>query len=107
MKFGLKLKDIQLGEVKIGEVEVNTELNIAEMVAIRKESEYMLENLPNYMEQLGTAFVTGVEIGRAVEEYIEDINTTYEEAEGLTQEDLMNMIKTVARQKAIDNFFRQ
>ena len=113
MKFGFKLKDIQLGEVRIGEVEVNTDFSINEMVAMRKEAEYLIENLPVYMEQLGTAFITGLEINRAVEEYIEDINTDYEEteedceSEGLTHEELMGMFEAVARQEAMKRIFRK
>lgn len=52
MKFGFKIKGIQFGEVNIGEIEVNTELSMAEVIGMRKESEYLLENLPKYMEQV-------------------------------------------------------
>lgn len=52
MKFGFKIKGIQFGEVSIGEIEVNTELSMSEVIGMRKESEYLLENLPKYMEQV-------------------------------------------------------
>ena len=112
MKFGLKLKNIQLGEIKVGEVEVNTDFSINEMVAIRKESEYLLANLPMYIEQLGDAFVTGLTIDKSIREF-EEIIDTEEEAEEdcepkeLTQEEIMEMAKAIATKKAIERFFRK
>lgn len=52
MKFGFKIKGIQLGEVSIEEIEVNTELSMQEVIGMRKESEYLLGNMPKYINQL-------------------------------------------------------
>lgn len=52
MKFGLKLTDINIGGINIGGVEVNTELSINEMVAIRKETEVILKKMPEYLEDI-------------------------------------------------------
>lgn len=62
MKLGFKLNNVEIGEVKIGGIEVNTELSINEMVAIRKESEIMLEKMPTYFKQLANAMLTVDEI---------------------------------------------
>ncbi len=52
MKFNFKLSNIELGDIKIGEVAVETEMSINEMVAIRKESELVLTRMPQYLELL-------------------------------------------------------
>lgn len=52
MKFGLKLTGINIGGINIGGVEVNTDLSINEMVAIRKETEVVLKKMPEYLEDI-------------------------------------------------------
>lgn len=81
MKFGLTLKDIQLGEVKVGEVSVNTEFSINEMVAMRKEVEHVLENAPTYIEQLGEAVATFLHVERVVNDFEEEIDREVEKRE--------------------------
>lgn len=58
MKFGIKLSNIKLGEVSIGGVEVNTEVSINEMIAIRKETEVVLKKMPEYLNDLAVAVKT-------------------------------------------------
>lgn len=77
MKLGFKLNNVEIGEVKIGGIEVNTELSINEMVAIRKESEIMLEKMPTYFRQLENAMVTAEEIQNRIEK--SKIETAIEE----------------------------
>lgn len=81
MKFGLTLKDIQLGEVKVGEVSVNTEFSINEMVAMRKEVEHVLENAPTYIEQLGDAVATFLHVERVINDFEEEIDREVEKRE--------------------------
>lgn len=88
MKFGIKLSDIKLGEVSIGGVEVNTELSINEMVAIRKETEVILENMPVYLDNLKVAMDKVVEIDNSMTEQ-EVINDIQRE----TAESIMESIK--------------
>ena len=52
MKFGLKLTDINLGEIKIGSMEVNTDLSIREMVCMREQAEVVLKMMPEYLEDI-------------------------------------------------------
>lgn len=88
MKFGIKLSDIKLGDVSIGGVEVNTELSINEMVAIRKESEVILESMPTYLDQLKVAMDKVVEIDNSMTEQ-EVVNNIQRE----TAESIMESIK--------------
>lgn len=88
MKFGIKLSDIKLGDVSIGGVEVNTELSINEMVAIRKETEVILENMPVYLDNLKVAMDKVVEIDNSMTEQ-EVINDIQKE----TVESIMESIK--------------
>lgn len=67
MKFGIKLNNIELGDVKIGGIEINTEFSINEMVAIRKETEHILANAPKYIEQLANAVITFENIDNQME----------------------------------------
>lgn len=71
MKFGFKLSNIQLGEVSIGGIEVNTELSINEMVAIRKETEIVLKKMPEYLNDLAVAVRTFDEIDDEMREEFE------------------------------------
>ena len=68
MKFGIKLNNIELGEVKIGGVEVNTEFSISEMIAMRKEAEVMLEKMPVYLEQVAKAVLTYEDLDNQIRE---------------------------------------
>lgn len=81
MKLGFKLSNIELGEVKIGGVEVNTEFSISEMVAIRKETEVILEKMPVYLEQVAKTV--------------------------LTYEDLDNQIREIDREKALESMIKE
>ena len=81
MKLGFKLSNIELGEVKIGGVEVNTEFSISEMVATRKEAEVMLEKMPVYLEQVAKAV--------------------------LTYEDLDNQIREIDREEALESMIKE
>jgi low affinity Fe/Cu permease len=69
MKFNFKLKDIQIADIKIGEVAVETEFSINEMVAIRKESEIVLEKMPRYLQQLATTYKTFAELDNKIDEF--------------------------------------
>lgn len=68
MKIGFKLNNIEIGEVKIGGVEVNTEFSINEMIAMRKESEHMLENLPVYIQNIANGYITAGQAEKHIEE---------------------------------------
>lgn len=68
MKFGIKLSNIEVADVKIGGVEVNTEFSISEMIAMRKETEYILENMPVYLEQLAKAVLTHDDLNNQIRE---------------------------------------
>jgi ubiquinone/menaquinone biosynthesis C-methylase UbiE len=81
MKLGFKLSNIELGEVKIGGVEVNTEFSISEMVAMRKEAEVMLEKMPVYLEQVAKTV--------------------------LTYEDLDNQIREIDREEALESMIKE
>lgn len=81
MKLGFKLSNIELGEVKIGGVEVNTEFSISEMIAMRKEAEVMLEKMPVYLEQVAKAV--------------------------LTYEDLDNQIREIDREEALESIIKE
>lgn len=81
MKLGFKLSNIELGEVKIGGVEVNTEFSISEMIAMRKEAEVMLEKMPVYLEQVAKAV--------------------------LTYEDLDNQIREIDREEALESMIKE
>lgn len=74
MKFGLTLKDIQLGEVKVGEVSVNSEVSINEMIAMRKEVEHVLENAPTYIEQLADAVITFLHVDKVTNDFEESLD---------------------------------
>lgn len=72
MKFNFKLKDIQIADVKIGEVAVETELSINEMVAIRKESEIVLAKMPIYLEQLANGAKKFEELNSEMDKFYEE-----------------------------------
>ena len=52
MKFNFKISNMEVNNIKIGDVAIETEMSINEMVAIRKESELVLSRLPLYLELL-------------------------------------------------------
>lgn len=97
MKFGLKLKDIQLGEIKVGEVEVNTEFSINEMVAMRKEVEHVLENASTYIEQLGDAVATFLHVERVVNDFEEEIDREVEKRE------MVKVVEQTLKASALNN----
>lgn len=72
MKFNFKLKDIQIADVKIGEVAVETEFSINEMVAIRKETEVVLAKMPEYLELIATGAKKFEELNTDLENYYEE-----------------------------------
>lgn len=92
MKIGFKLSNIEIGEVKVGGVEINTEFSINEMIAMRKESEIMLEKMPIYLEQFANAMLT---IGD-IEDHIENVEK---------EKDIENMVKDIAHNAKL-NFFK-
>lgn len=97
MKFGFKLNNIQLGEVKIGAIEFNTEFSINEMIATRKEVEHILENAPTYIHQIADAAVTFNNIDNQMEDMARE-------------EQVENMVKQIthdAKVKAIMDLFAQ
>jgi hypothetical protein len=69
MKFNFKLSNIEVNDIKIGEVAIETEFSINEMVAIRKESEIVLEKMPRYLQQLATTYKTFVELDNEIDEF--------------------------------------
>lgn len=52
MKFNFKLSNIEVAGITIGGIEVSTDISMSEAIGMRKESEYMLEQLPVYLDQL-------------------------------------------------------
>lgn len=97
MKFGIKLNNIEIGEVKIGGIEVNTEFSINEMIAMRKESEVMLEKMPTYLEQFANAML----IIDDIEDHIENVEK---------EKAIENMVKDIAQKAKLDfvkNLFAQ
>lgn len=58
MKFNIKLSNLNVAGMEIGGIEVNTEMSIREVVALREESEHLLENMPRYLEQLAEGYRT-------------------------------------------------
>nr|DAU23731.1 MAG TPA: hypothetical protein [Caudoviricetes sp.] len=97
MKIGFKLNNIEIGEVKIGGVEVNTEFSINEMIAMRKESEHMLENMPTYLEQFANAMITVQDI----EDHIENVDrerAIEEKAKEIAHKAKLNLIKNLFAQ---------
>lgn len=97
MKFGFKLNNIQIGDVKIGGVEVNTEFSINEMIAMRKETEHVLANAPTYIRQIADVAVTVMELDRDIEEI--------DRAQEL--EDMVNKITHEIKKNSILNMFAQ
>lgn len=95
MKFGIKLNNIEIGEVKIGGIEVNTELSINEMIAIRKESEHVLENLPVYIQNLANGYITAGQAERHIEQLEEE----------QTVKELTAKLKASAKLRAIAEMF--
>ena len=69
MKFDFKLSNIEVNDIKIGEVEVKTEFSINEMIAMRKETEIVLEKMPRYLQQLATAYKAFVELDNEIDEF--------------------------------------
>lgn len=55
MKFEIKLNNIEISDIKIGGIEIKSDFSISEMIAMRKETEYVLENITTYMHQLKNA----------------------------------------------------
>ena len=71
MKFGIKLSNITIGDVNVGGLELNSEFSINEMVAIRKETEYVLKKLPEYLVDIANAVNTCEAIDEAMTEELE------------------------------------
>lgn len=97
MKLGFKLSNIELGEVKIGGVEVNTEFSISEMIAMRKEAEVMLEKMPVYLEQVAKAVLTCDDLDNQIREIDreEDVQAMINE---ITHNAKLNAIKELFAQ---------
>ena len=71
MKFGIKLSNITIGDINVGGLELNSEFSINEMVAIRKETEYVLKKLPEYLVDIANAVNTYDAIDEAMTEELE------------------------------------
>ena len=71
MKFGIKLSNITVGDINVGGLEINSEFSINEMVAIRKETEYVLKKLPEYLVDIANAVNTYDAIDEAMTEELE------------------------------------
>ena len=71
MKFGIKLSNITIGDINVGGLELNSEFSINEMVAIRKETEYVLKKLPEYLVDIANAVNTYEAIDEAMAEELE------------------------------------
>lgn len=71
MKFGIKLSNITVGDINVGGLELNSEFSINEMVAIRKETEYVLKKLPEYLVDIANAVNTYDAIDEAMTEELE------------------------------------
>lgn len=71
MKFGIKLSNITVGDINVGGLELNSEFSINEMVAIRKETEYVLKKLPEYLVDIANAVNTYEAIDEAMAEELE------------------------------------
>lgn len=71
MKFGIKLSNITIGDINVGGLELNSEFSINEMVAIRKETEYVLKKLPEYLVDIANAVNTCEAIDEAMTEELE------------------------------------
>ncbi len=71
MKFGIKLSNITIGDINVGGLELNSEFSINEMVAIRKETEYVLKKLPEYLVDIANAVNTYEAIDEAMTEELE------------------------------------
>ena len=71
MKFGIKLSNITVGDINVGGLELNSEFSINEMVAIRKETEYVLKKLPEYLVDIANAVNTYEAIDEAMTEELE------------------------------------
>lgn len=71
MKFGIKLSNITVGDINVGGLELNSEFSINEMVAIRKETEYVLKKLPEYLVDIANAVNTCEAIDEAMTEELE------------------------------------
>ena len=71
MKLGIKLSNITVGDINVGGLELNSEFSINEMVAIRKETEYVLKKLPEYLVDIANAVNTYEAIDEAMTEELE------------------------------------
>lgn len=71
MKFGIKLSNITVGDINVGGLELSSEFSINEMVAIRKETEYVLKKLPEYLVDIANAVNTYEAIDEAMTEELE------------------------------------
>ena len=71
MKFGITLSNITVGDINVGGLELNSEFSINEMVAIRKETEYVLKKLPEYLVDIANAVNTYEAIDEAMTEELE------------------------------------
>lgn len=79
MKFNFKISNVEVAEVKIGSVEVETEFSINEMIAMRREAENFVEKMPVYLEQLAEGYKKFLELDEEVEtieNFVENKNTT-------------------------------
>lgn len=52
MKYNFKLSNIQIGDIKVGGIEVSTELSTSEMIAQTKLVKDIIGDLPNIIEDV-------------------------------------------------------
>lgn len=78
MKFNFKISNVEVAEVKIGSVEVETEFSINEMIAMRREAENFVEKMPVYLEQIAEGYKKFLEIDdeiQIIEKFVDNKNS--------------------------------
>lgn len=67
MKFKFELNNISIEGLNIGDVKVESEFSINEMVAMRKEMEVIMANIPAYLDMLADGYRTVNAINKEIE----------------------------------------
>ena len=103
MKFNFKLTNIEVAEIKIGNVEVGTEFSINEMVAVRKETEVVLAKMPQYLEQLANGYKKFLELDSEIED-LEDKSIQESLIKDLVNKKVIGHLKRVESIKATPSY---
>lgn len=103
MKFNFKLTNIEVAEIKIGNIEVGTELSINEMVAMRKETEVVLAKMPQYLEQLANGYKKFLELDSEIED-LEDKSIQESLIKDLVNEKVISQLNKVKSIKATPSY---